>query len=353
MRPGSFRCHMRAPGLSVLLSLFGVFGFLIPPLHAEAENNSLLSIEKQLKSALPLSAKALVGIDFGESGFGSGVIVNKEGLILTAAHVSGGVDRPCTVILSDGKRIRGVTLGLNAANDAGSVQITTEGTYDFIPLAKELPQRGEWVFALGHAGGFFPERGWVTRLGKVIHSQDDAIRTDCKLIGGDSGGPLFNMAGELIGIHSRVGMVLEDNIHVPITEFKKDWTALLKGEWIKEGPFTQKIPGKLNVLITESPEGLLISDLEPYEKALQEKDILTQWNGVDLKTKKQLSEFLASSYAGQKVTLSVHRQGESIQIPFTLRMPPPPEAMEPPIRIPDFFTPQDEAGNNKKGEEEE
>lgn len=302
----------------------------------EQASSGLVPLQEELQKSLPAAAGALVGMDFGESGFGSGVIVSKDGLIFSAAHVTGGVNRPFAVILPDGRRVRGITLGVNAEFDAAMAQITTPGTYDFIPLQEKLPKTGEWVFALGHSGGYDAQRGYVVRLGKVIHALDDKVRTDCKLIGGDSGGPLFNMKGELIGIHSRVGHVLEDNVHVPVPLFTKDRKALQEGKWIGEGPFAQKIPGKLGAVVTETPEGLELSDLSSYNTELKEKDIILQWDGNKLQTRKELEDQLKASYAGQKVTLSIKREGQEQQIPFILKTPPSMDAI-PPLRIPDFF----------------
>ena len=90
--------------------------------------------------------------------------------------------------------------------------------------AEKLPRVGDWVFALGHGGGLDQKRGPMVRLGRGVSLKHGVIQTDCKLIRGDSGGPLFNLNGELIGIHSRVGSGLEDNLHVPM----KDFDALME-----------------------------------------------------------------------------------------------------------------------------
>ena len=81
---------------------------------------------------------------------------------------------------------------------------------------------GDWVYALGHSGGFEKERGVGVRIGRLVRMAEQTINSDCNLIGGDSGGPLFNMKGQLIGIHSRVGASLEQNMHVPLREFLKN-----------------------------------------------------------------------------------------------------------------------------------
>ena len=130
------------------------------------------------------------------------------------------------VILPDGTRLPGKTTAQNSDSDAGTAEITTKLNKNLprVEKAEKLPRVGDWVFALGHGGGLDQKRGPMVRLGRVVSLKHGVIQTDCKLIRGDSGGPLFNLNGELIGIHSRVGSGLEDNLHVPM----KDFDALME-----------------------------------------------------------------------------------------------------------------------------
>ena len=66
------------------------------------------------------------------------------------------------------------------------------------------------------------------------------MQSDCILIGGDSGGPLFDLTGKLVGIHSRVGQQLQVNMHVPMSVFLENWEGMLDSEFIGEGPFAQQ-----------------------------------------------------------------------------------------------------------------
>lgn len=193
----------------------------------------LQRIEHQLRQVLPRVLPALVCIEVN-NGSGSGIMVSEKGLVFSAAHVVGKQGTVLKVIMPDGTSLPGKTTAQNSESDAGIAEITTRQNKDLprVDRAEKLPRVGDWVFALGHGGGLDRKRGPMVRLGRVVSLKNGVIQTDCKLIRGDSGGPLFNLNGELIGIHSRVGSGLEDNLHVPM----KDFDAL------EEGPPHGSIP---------------------------------------------------------------------------------------------------------------
>ncbi len=83
---------------------------------------------------------------------------------------------------------------------------------------------------LGHSGGFELGRKPPVRTGRVLGRREGQLVTDSILIGGDSGGPLFNLDGELVGIHSSIGDSIAQNRHVPITTFRDHWTRMEQGE---------------------------------------------------------------------------------------------------------------------------
>lgn len=157
----------------------------------------LQRIERQLQQMLPRVLPALVCIELNN---GSGSL---------------------KIILPDGTRLPGKTTAQNSNSDAGMAKITSQLNKKLpcVEKAEKMPRVGDWVFALGHGGGLDRKRGPMVRLGRVVSLKNGVIQTDCKLIRGDSGGPLFNLDGKLIGIHSRVGSGLEDNLHVPMKDF--------------------------------------------------------------------------------------------------------------------------------------
>ncbi len=180
----------------------------------------LLKIETRLKEVLPKVLPALVCLQV-KDGSGTGIFINAQGEIYTAAHVVFGEGTTMNVVMTDGSSHPGVCTMYHKKTDAGKAKLTGDKvpTVPFVPLAAKEPRIGDWVFSLGHGGGLDKERGPMVRLGRVVSLKYGSIQTDCKLIRGDSGGPLFNMNGELIGINSRVGTKLEDNLHVPMIDF--------------------------------------------------------------------------------------------------------------------------------------
>jgi S1-C subfamily serine protease len=165
--------------------------------------------------------------------WGSGVIISKDGYVLSAAHVAGQPNRECTFTLADGREVKGKTLGLFRTLDAGLMKITDPGDYPHAELGdSEKLKEGQWCIAMGHPGGYQSERGLVLRLGRVLLVREDAITTDCTLVGGDSGGPLFDMDGKVIGINSRIGELLTTNMHVPMNAFHQQdaWNRMVKGD---------------------------------------------------------------------------------------------------------------------------
>lgn len=189
-------------------------------------------IRRIARDTLPGTVALVPGGPAKEYGTGSGVIVSPEGLILTAAHVTMGMNDKVTVIFPDGKRASGKVLGMDFTRDAAMVQITDPGTYPHVPLGDSAGLKpNDWCVALGHSGGFDRDRTPPVRLGRVIeHDPKAFLMTDSTLIGGDSGGPLFDIQGRLIGIHSNIGFSLSQNNHVPIAVFHENWDRLKAGE---------------------------------------------------------------------------------------------------------------------------
>ncbi|HCE06744.1 MAG TPA: hypothetical protein DEQ62_10470, partial [Verrucomicrobiales bacterium] len=111
--------------IAALLALLQPLHAVVPAWEKEAPETvaDLLAIQKQVQKVLPKCMAATVTLQMGGSS-GSGVVVNKEGLVLTAGHVSGKPGRAVKIILADGRELKGKALGMNGKTDSGLVQIT-------------------------------------------------------------------------------------------------------------------------------------------------------------------------------------------------------------------------------------
>ena len=174
------------------------------------------------------------------------------------------------VVTQDGKRLRAKSLGRNGGIDSGMMKILDPGPFPFVEMGKSSKMKvGQWCIGVGHPGGLKPNRGMVVRVGRILVNSNSFIRTDCFLVGGDSGGPLFNMQGEVIGIHSRIGArLMSENMHVPMDTYSQTWERLAKGEaW----------GGILGMpMIVQSAEGKVV---------LEEKGTFTAKDPLDAKMK--------------------------------------------------------------------
>jgi serine protease Do len=315
--------------LAMAACLSSVCAFPVNAKKAPESRGDLDAMQAALLAAIPKAQAATVCIDLGD-GSGSGVIVDSEGLVMTAAHVSTGVGKDVTVILPDGTKLKAETLGLDSDTDAALLRITEklpEGKpFPFIAINKSDDTKlGDWVFSLGHSGGFDKERGAVARIGRLVRVANTTIQTDGALIGGDSGGPLFDMDGRLIGIHSRVGMVVGVNMHVPIKVFTDQWERMLKSEFIGEGPFAQKPKkgkGFLGVATKNVEGGIEVTKVgkkSPAEEAgIKEGDLLRTLNGEKLDSREKLQSILAELAEGDKLAFEITRDGKDEMVNLKL-----------------------------------
>ncbi len=279
----------------------------------------LKALEAHVEQLVNRVSPAVVAVQVGGS-VGSGVTVSPDGFVLCAAHVCGAPDRAATFIFPDGRTARGKTLGTNHAMDAGLLRITDPGPWPFVTVGElEGGRMGDWVLALGHPGGFDPSRAVVARLGRLIHQQG-LLQTDCTLMAGDSGGPLFDMSGRVVGIHSRISELAAENFHVPIAAYLETWDRLAQGEnWGNERPpprFT------IGVRAVDHPDGCLIervNDGGPASRAgLFPGDVIVRINGEPATDADCLVHQVRQTAPGGQLTLSIKREGEPLEINVTV-----------------------------------
>jgi serine protease Do len=285
----------------------------------------LKAIEAWVKVLVPRLSPAVVGVEVGAIS-GSGVIISGDGLVLTAGHVCGGSGRGVRFIFPDGKTAVGKTLGRDTESDTGLMKITSPGRWQHAPVG-ELTQNaiGDWVLALGHPGGFDPQRSVVVRLGRIIRLAPGVVQTDCPISAGDSGGPLFDMHGRVIAIHSAISTSVAQNFHVPVTEFYATWGLLVKSETDKIQARVPKV--YFGATVSEGTYGCCLSTVQPgspaSEAGLEPGDWILKVDERDVKVPASFQRWLAESQPGETLNLEIKR-GEKV-FPLNVKLVPPVE----------------------------
>ena len=259
---------------------------------------------------------------------GSGVIASADGLILTAAHVTQGAEE-ITVVFTDGEQVPGKVLGANYSKDIAMVQIQGKGPWPFAEIGESKSlAAGDWVIALGHSAGFDAARTPPVRFGRVVSDgPGNFLTTDCTLIGGDSGGPLFDLNGKIVGINSSIGVSLTNNNHAGIDGFKPDWDRLRAGEaWgqLSMNPFANPEKPVLGIAMgaQRGKTGVPVMAMTPHSPAavagVRPGDIITSLNGSEIRDTNRLEQALTKHQAGDKVKLGILRESKPLNLDVVL-----------------------------------
>ena len=271
--------------------------------------DDLRQIEDHVAALAEEVREATVAVRVGNA-FGSGVVVSEDGYIMTAGHVSGRPNRRAEVVFEDGTKAAAVTLGQNISADSGMMKLVGGRTdWPAAPLAAaDEVSRGDWCLVLGHPGGTKPGRPAVVRLGRVLFNGDDLLQTDCELVGGDSGGPLFDMHGRVIGINSRIAESADMNFHVPVASFLDEWEDLVAGREMV--PHTGAF---LGVWTDPDPRGVVVTEVEPGDPAdfagIQVGDVITRFQGRRIRNHDMLREAVGEEQPGARVRVQLFRDG--------------------------------------------
>ncbi|MFO1499851.1 MAG: S1C family serine protease [Verrucomicrobiota bacterium] len=280
-----------------------------------ASVEDLKLMESQVEELVRQVSPSVVAVRVGNSA-GSAVVISEDGLVLCAAHVCGTPHAPVVFKFPDGRTARGETLGADHDMDAGLMRITDPGPWPFAPLgAVEGVHEGDWVVALGHPGGFDPERSVVVRLGRVIR-QSRFLQTDCLLISGDSGGPLFDVYGRVLGIHSRISQATTGNFHVPLRSYLENWDRLVKAEtWGEE---RSRLRPTIGVHAVDHSSGCRLERVNeggPGDQAgLRPGDIILTVDNTSIADAAALAKSIRQIEPGSDTTVVVKRGGVELSL---------------------------------------
>ena len=263
---------------------------------------------------------------------GSGFIISADGYILTNHHVIEDANS-ITVTLYDGKTYEAELIGSDESNDIAVIKIDADGLTPVVLGSSEALSVGDDVVAIGNPLGeltFSLTRGIVSALDRTITTESatmELIQTDCAINSGNSGGALFNMYGEVIGIvnskYSSSGMneASIDNIGfaIPIDNVRGIVESLIKNGYVSK-PY---IGVSLTDLSEENlsyglPQGAAIGAVTEgapaAEAGIQVGDIITAVNGEAIENSSDLIAKVKKCQAGDELTLSVYRKGEELEI---------------------------------------
>ncbi|MBK7279954.1 DegQ family serine endoprotease [Candidatus Aalborgicola defluviihabitans] len=258
-------------------------------------------------------------------GQGSGFIVSGNGLILTNAHVVRDA-KDVTVKLTDRREFQAKVLGSDPKTDVAVLKIEASNL-PVVPLGDSHNLRvGEWVLAIGSPFGFenSVSAGVVSAKGRAL--PDDGfvpfIQTDVAVNPGNSGGPLFNSRGEVIGINSQIfshtGGYQGLSFAIPIDlaiKIKDQIVATGKASHARLGVAIQDVnQGFADSFKLDKPEGALVANVDkgsPADRAgLQAGDVIRKINGQPIIASNDLSALIGQSAPGQKVAIEIWRQGK-------------------------------------------
>ncbi len=297
------------------------------------------------------------GTEKKEIGGGTGFIISKEGMILTNKHVVLDEEAEYTVFTNDGRKFSAKVLARDPVQDLAVLKIEQEKTVDDngqliikpFPIVKlgdsDKLQIGQTVIAIGNALGEFRNTvsvGVISGLGRKITASggefvetlEDVIQTDAAINKGNSGGPLLNLKGEVIGVNTAMALEAQSiGFAIPINKAKKDIEqvktlgkivypflgiryVLINEEVKKE----KNLPVDYGALVAKGSngEGAIWSDSAAEKAGLKEGDIVLEFNNEKITTENTLAKIIMKYNPGDRVVLKILRDNKEIIIEVIL-----------------------------------
>ena len=271
--------------------------------------------------------------EFQAQSLGSGFVISGDGYILTNAHVVQSADE-ITVRLTDKREFKAKVIGSDRRTDVALIKIEATG----LPVVKfgdpAKLKVGEWVVAIGSPFGFdnTVTKGIVSAKGRSLPQENFVpfIQTDVAVNPGNSGGPLFNMRGEVVGInsqiYSRTGGFMGLSFAIPIDVANDIAQQLRTGGKITRGrigvviqPVTKELADGFGL---PKPQGALVNSVEkggPAEKAgIEAGDVILRFDGKPISASEDLPRIVGGTKPGSKVTAQIWRNKASRDVQVTV-----------------------------------
>lgn len=287
-----------------------------------------------------------------EQALGSGFVISADGYIVTNNHVIEGADQ-IEVQTFDGKRLSAKLVGTDTKTDIALLKVESKEPLTPVPFGDSDKMRvGDWVMAVGNplGQGFSVSAGIVSARGRELQgSYDDFLQTDAAINKGNSGGPLFNTDGQVVGVNTAIlsptggsigiGFSMASNVVSKVVDQLKQYGETRRG-WL--GVKIQDVtPDVAEAMGLAADKGALITDVPdgPAKAAgLKAGDVITTFNGHEIKDVRDLTRTVADSPIGEEVPVIVLRDGKTQSVPVKLGRREEAEAQVVPAK-------QDKSGN--------
>jgi serine protease Do len=257
---------------------------------------------------------------------GSGFIIDPSGIVVTNNHVISEADE-ITVILNDGSRLKAELIGKDQKTDLALLRVKPDKPLKAVKFGdSEKLRLGEWVIAIGNpfSLGGSVSAGIVSARNRDINSgpYDNYIQTDAAINRGNSGGPLFNLDGEVVGINTAIispsggsigiGFAVPSKTAMPVIDQLKQFGETRRG-WlgVRIQQVTDEIAESLKIA---PPRGALVAGIDdrgPAKPAgIEPGDVIVKFDGKDIKEMRDLPRVVADTPVGKQVPVVVIRKGK-------------------------------------------
>ncbi len=257
---------------------------------------------------------------------GSGFIIDSAGIVVTNNHVISEADE-VTVILNDGARLKAEVIGKDQKTDIALLRVKTDRPLKAVKFGdSEKLRLGEWVIAIGNpfSLGGTVTAGIVSARNRDINSgpYDNYIQTDAAINRGNSGGPLFNLAGEVIGVNTAIispsggsigiGFAVPSKTALPVIDQLKQFGETRRG-WlgVRIQQVTDEIAESLSIRPTRGALVAGVDDKGPAKPAgIEPGDVIVKFDGKDIKEMRDLPRAVADTPVGKQTPVVVIRKGK-------------------------------------------
>lgn len=267
-------------------------------------------------------------------GLGTGFVISEDGLLVTNNHVIDGASE-ITVTFEDGRSFTAEVVGTDRLTDVALLQIDSDEIFPALKFGdSDAMRRGDDVMAIGNPFGLggTVTTGIVSALARDINAgpYDDFIQTDAAINRGNSGGPLFNDDGEVIGMNTAIfsrsggsngiGFAVPSNmIERVVTDLADDGTIARGWLGVRIGPMSEEVA---NVLGYDTPVGAVVDEVTPNSPAeiagFVAGDIILEVEGQELEDPQALQRAIADVQPGTEVDVTIFRKGQQMTLDVTL-----------------------------------